>query len=1106
MDTYKTDSSITTETTSNTLKRIKMKKVNLVIIALAILLGNLRAQTSTKNYVVSETVLESGKTTESEINSLLYTQKQVETSYYDEFGRLVQTNMYKAAADGSKDIITAEAYDAFGRPVKKFIPYSYSSNKAFDTGFASSTRYTADYNTTDDDYPYAQTRYQIPPLNRITTQGSAGYAWRIGGGHEVGMTYGLNSATEVRNYTVSASGELNLSASYYTANTVYKTASEDEDDRKTEEFRDFMGRVVLKRSWDGSTKFSTYYVYDNRGLLCYVIPPKVTADDGSISATERDQLCYQYFYDQRKRLSKKRTPGTSGFLYLIYDNKNRLVLEQDAKLRASSGTSYRYTLYDSSDRPIEEGICTETATLESLTTSVEASNNYVPSTKAANTNYYYDSYTTPSTWRYFYSQVYADHAQTNNVKGLATGVKTKVLETSTWLYTVNYYDKYGRLLQQYQSNPDGGYNRTTTAYNFTNQPLKQQVYHKKTSSSTAITTEEQYTYDHMNRLLTTTHRYNGGTTVTIAQNTYDEIGRLRKKELHNGYQDMDYTYNVRGWLTQINDPTAAVTNEKKFAMKLYYDADMTSTLSGGAQFNGNVNGLFWRKADGTRKGYNFSYDGLNRLTNADYGTYSGSWSNTGAFDMSISLYDLNGNIKNLIRKNSSGTNRESLAYTYTGNQLASVSGYYGGNSIPTKTFSYDSNGNATTDNLRETTVQYFDELDLPKKYTKEAEYAQYEYDASGTKWSKTVVKSGTSTMEYYGSFIYQDATLDRVLTSEGYYIPEEGIVPAEYCYFLKDHLGNTRMVVSYSPSGSTPAVEQETEYYPFGSMFTENSLDKNKYLYNGKELQNEFFENYDYGARFYDPELGRWHSIDNLAEHPNQIFRSPYQYAWNNPVNLNDPDGNCPWCIIGAVIGAAVDYGAQVAVNYATGNENPWTDVNGASIVTSAIAGAATGGLASVARTGAITTTRAVVGSMAINAGESMSKQMATDGSVNPTQVVVDVAVGQVADGIPTKNIVPTKQLDSQLDRVVRVAGETPRASRAQAVSTAQGKVNAANNVNQAFSATQTKVTETIIGATGSAVVNSSGGSSTPTPVVAPQSIPIDNTRVNIPIIIPELK
>ncbi len=69
------------------------------------------------------------------------------------------------------------------------------------------------------------------------------------------------------------------------------------------------------------------------------------------------------------------------------------------------------------------------------------------------------------------------------------------------------------------------------------------------------------------------------------------------------------------------------------------------------------------------------------------------------------------------------------------------------------------------------------------------------------------------------------------------------------------------------------------------------------YKYNGKELQEELGLNmYDYGARNYDPSIGRWMNVDPLAEHPNQLDKTPYNYTWNNPTNLTDPDGRCPTC------------------------------------------------------------------------------------------------------------------------------------------------------------------------------------------------------------------
>ncbi len=883
------------------------------IIPFLVSFGNAQAQTGTRNYITTETVLVKGQATESAVDALGYSQKRTHVDYYDGLGRLMQANDYQASGDSSKDLVTPVVYDAYGRQYRDYLPFASAQNMAYLSTATASSNWTGYYGSTDGIYAYSEKTYDNSPLNRVVEQSAPGETWKTGSGHTLKYAYGTNTSSEVMDYTINNSTNLlNTTASAYAASTLYKTTTWDENvttptesANRTVEYKDKQGRVVLKRGYIGTTAYSTYYVYNDKGLLCCVIPPKATADDGSISSTELAQLCYQYLYDGRDRLIEKKLPGAD-WAYLVYDKRDRLVLSQTAVQRANG--YWLFTKYDAFNRPVLTGKYESSLSRTSLQTTVDAetvmyessgsvvlgyTNNAFPRISDAGkylSATYYDSYTTPSTWGYSYSQVYSTETRTDNVKGQVTGIRAKIPDTGTWLYTVNYYDKYGRLLQQYQTNPEGGNNRVSYSYNFVGQVTTKQTLHKKTSSSTAITLNESFTYDHMGRQLTCKFGYNTTTLTTLATNTYDDLGRLSTKQQHNGLQYCDYSYNIRGWLTKINDPGVASTTARLFAMQLYYDTDMTTTLNGTAQYNGNINGIKWRQynsGSNLYKGYNFTYDGLNRLTQGDYGTYSGSWTNSSAYDLTSAAYDANGNITGLTRKNSSGSNRESLTYTNTGNQLGTVSGTYEGTSGKSGSYSYDSNGNLTSDGLRGLTISYYKELDLPSQYYKDASNkVVYQYDALGVKWGKTATISGSSaTTLYYGPFIYQGGSLVKVLTPEGYYVPDP--TTPLYHYYLKDHLGNTRMTYHYS--GSNPTVDQEEEYYPFGSLFTDNNLTENKYLYNGKELQDEFFENYDYGARFYDAQLGRWHSPDPMAE----IYYSwsNYNYCLNDPIRFIDPNG-----------------------------------------------------------------------------------------------------------------------------------------------------------------------------------------------------------------------
>jgi len=147
-----------------------------------------------------------------------------------------------------------------------------------------------------------------------------------------------------------------------------------------------------------------------------------------------------------------------------------------------------------------------------------------------------------------------------------------------------------------------------------------------------------------------------------------------------------------------------------------------------------------------------------------------------------------------------------------------------------------------------------------------------------------------SKTDYVGGMEFEDEQLKFISNDEGRVRPLAGtFANFKYEYDIKDHLGNVRMTIT-PDNNNVAQIIQEDSYYPFGLKIpgmTTITGSENKYTYNGKELVNDFDLNwYHYGARYYDPTLGRWQSIDPADE-----FHSPYVYCADNPVMLVDSDG-----------------------------------------------------------------------------------------------------------------------------------------------------------------------------------------------------------------------
>ena len=187
------------------------------------------------------------------------------------------------------------------------------------------------------------------------------------------------------------------------------------------------------------------------------------------------------------------------------------------------------------------------------------------------------------------------------------------------------------------------------------------------------------------------------------------------------------------------------------------------------------------------------------------------------------------------------------------------------------------------DGLRGISISY-NILNLPEEVCLGNEKVSYIYTSSGEKLATQV---GSSLTYYRGPLVYSGNNLLYLVHPEG--LTRKSTIGFVYYYAKRDHLGSTRVLCH--ASGNTLVADQTTGYYPFGLAHGHENLNLNRYLFSGKELQDQSLGGkllglYDFGSRFYDPTLGRWFNVDPKLE-----FVSPYGYCANNPVLYIDPNG-----------------------------------------------------------------------------------------------------------------------------------------------------------------------------------------------------------------------
>ena len=831
-----------------------------ILISFLCLIGAATAQNSNQNYVVTRTMLNESSSSYLDV-----------VKYYDGLGRLCQT-VHNQVTPQKNNLLDLSEYDESGRDVKDWLPV-YSSSAYLSASAFSSTA-SGNYGSTA--RPFNQSVYEASPSDRLVAQYGPGAKWSDKPMTTDYMLNGSSEALSCVHYSVNGSTLVNEGS--YATGELYVVRTQDEDGNTASQFTDKQGHTVLVSQLNGTVRYDTYYVYDDYGNLCYVLPP---AMDGNISTASLNLYAYQYKYDRRNRCVWKKLPGADAVSY-VYDLNDRLVFSQDGNQKSRG--KWMFYLYDDLSRLVVQGECANTNTSTASARSV-ACTRVNTATGLGNSGYssdfaltapvvylvnYYDNYdfrTLPGFNNSFFP------ANTLSAKGSLSGSVIIVLGSNTKLYFANYYDKKGRVTKSVSGNLIGGYETTTTVYTFTGKPAT--VTHVHTATGKTTQTEMYaYTYDHAERLTKVEHTLNGAK-VTLATNVYDELGRLSSKSLYGSASNkLDYTYNIRNWIESIS--SGGLFN-----------------ISLGYGYNGNISRMLCRcPGDNKTYGYNFAYDNLSRLTSAQ--SLIGGVITLG-YATNYS-YDKNGNLLHLRRGGQTGLSGtgiiDNLSFTLNGNQLKAVNDdatatasngfeFKDGAKLATE-YMYDANGSLIKDLNKGIEIQY-NLLNLPSQVKfSDGSTITYTYGADGVKL-RTVHKIGgvTTTTDYCDNVIYENGTAKQLLTEEGYV----SLSDKKYHYYLKDHQGNNRVVTDQAGG-----MEEANYYYPFGGVFLSNGNDVQAYKYNGKELDTKKGLNwYDYGAREYDAVLGRFTTMDPSSE--SYYSTSPYAYCGNNPVNRIDPTG-----------------------------------------------------------------------------------------------------------------------------------------------------------------------------------------------------------------------
>lgn len=845
-----------------------------------------------------------------EANSLYYLSKaKHHIRYFDYLGRLAQEMGYKSSPD-RKDVAIFHEYDALGRSSKQWLPVMRLTPQSSGTFIPKNIVEKNAKDLYSDQAAFSYPVYEASSLNRIIENYGPGTAWQSKGYSEK-TNYRTNTSADACLYLsvlgTPAAPQL-LQKGKFPVSELTVVETKDEDGHTVLSFEDREGHVILNRNLTAQETLDTYYVYNELGNLCFILPPMAVANLSSSPQTILNKYAYQYRYDYRKRCIGKKLPDC-GWMEMVYDHNNRLVFTSDGEQQKRGECSF--SISDLLGREVLSGVYQGTLPDRTVCDDSDISAVFSPASTDAREGYqincpagisleklkvlqanYYDRYAFASTLSGFGGGLgYVEDASVGkrysgdpelHCKDLLTGRMTMVLGGNQKLYSTYYYDYYRNLIQERHTTLNGKIVVNKSSFNFSGQPVK-----ALEEYGTEISAQKSYSYDHMGRMIREVHTLGKDSTEFIYG--YDLQDRIIRQTRIHGLDSLatDNRYNIRGWIEAIESPL--------FSQKLHY-----TDGSGTPCYNGNISSMTCKGNDKVTRGYKFTYDGVSRMTDATYGEGDLINANPNRFTEQVTGYDKNGNILGLKRYGQTGASSygliDNLSLTLNGNQLKAVndavttSAYSNGFEFKdgakvTTEYTYDTNGNLTKDlNKNIISIQY-NMLNLPSIVSfSDGSTITYTYGADGTKL-RIVHKIGSAitTTDYLGNVVYENGVAKLLLTGYGYV----SLNDKKYHYYLQDHQGNNCVVVD-----SSGKVEETNHYYPFGGAFASTG-NVQPYKYNGKELDAKKGLNwYDYGARMYDPTLGRWHRVDPLAEKYYGI--TPYNYCFDNPIKYIDPDGFQP--------------------------------------------------------------------------------------------------------------------------------------------------------------------------------------------------------------------